>query len=93
MNPETQKPAVFILVAYNPYAGSVKPEDMAKLTGRHFESIADMTNSAEEALGRFDETGWNIFPAAYYCELRNEAAAKNQIPDQVFITYMTCSEG
>lgn len=91
MKPETQKPAIFVLVVYGTDKESATPENMAKLSGQHFQSIVAMTEAVDKALGKFDEIGWNIYPAEYYRELWNESVAKGRIAvnAKAYIAYMT----
>lgn len=91
MNHETQKPAVFILVVYGTDKESATPENMAKLSGQHFHSLDAMVEAVDKALGKFDEIGWNIYPAEYYRELWNESVAKGRIAvnTKAYIAYMT----
>lgn len=94
MNPETQKPAIFILVVYGTDKETATPENMAKLSGQHFQSIRAMTEAVDKALGKFDEIGWNIYPAEYYCERWNKSIATELIPvgTRAYIAYMTARD-
>lgn len=94
MKPETQKPAIFVLVVYGTDKETTTPENMAKLCGQHFHSIVAMAEAVDKVLGKFDEIGWNIYPAEYYCERWNKSIAMELIPrgTRAYIAYMTAMD-
>lgn len=94
MKPETQNPAIYILVVYGTDKETTTPENMAKLSGQHFHSPDAMVEAVDKVLGKYDEIGWNIYHAEYYRERWNKSIATELIPAgaRAYIAFMTAMD-